>query len=473
MQENLFQKACVREWRGNMNQRAFLKIIQFYRLKLNMAGLLKKVVFALSIGAGVGILFQAIALVIPFYYVGICTIIILILSLLSAFVLAFIKRNNMEQTALVMDSFGFAERIVTAYGNLEKEGKLIELQRADAMKQLQIYRDKIRIVMWPSWKCLASCIGLLTVMTFLALMPSAMKERAQELHKIREEARNKTEEIEEILETLENLSQEQDLTLEQQAALQEMTENLQASQDEFQQVSTVEMMKAASQKLEYKYENAEEGLKALAQSLQNGANVSSITTESIQALSEKLQEMREMKLAQENSGQSGSPSKDGENSSSGNQNGQNKQSGNNDENGQSGNQNGQNGQSGNNDENGQSGNQNGQNVQSGEDGANGSDGQGDKGDGSGRGTGSSNTPHDYVSIPNDIADSENLTGNAVDHDASDYFHAQNGLSWEGTHMSYEAVIGSYKQNAYEGIAAGKYPSGMEEIIKEYFSNFNE
>lgn len=420
-----------------MNQRAFLKIIQFYRLKLNMAGLLKKVVFALSIGAGVGILFQAIALVIPFYYVGICTIIILTLSLLSAFVLAFIKRNNMEQTALVMDSFGFAERIVTAYGNLEKEGKLIELQRADAMKQLQIYRDKIRIVMWPSWKCLASCIGLLTVMTFLALMPSAMKERAQELHKIREEAKNKTEEIEEILETLENLSQEQDLTLEQQAALQEMTENLQASQDEFQQVSTVEMMKAASQKLEYKYENAEEGLKALAQSLQNGANVSSITTESIQALSEKLQEMREMKLAQENSGQFGSPSKDGENSSSGNQNGQN--------------------------------------GQSGEDGANSSNGQGDKGDGSGtgRGTGSSNTPHDYVSIPNDIADSENLTGNAVDHDASDYFHAQNGLSWEGTHMSYEAVIGSYEQNAYEGIAAGKYPSGMEEIIKEYFSNFNE
>ncbi len=77
-----------------------------------------------------------------------------------------------------------------------------------------------------------------------------------------------------------------------------------------------------------------------------------------------------------------------------------------------------------------------------------------------------------MSIPNDIADSGNLTGNAVDHDASEYFRGQNGLSWEGTHMSHEAVIGSYEQNAYEGIAAGKYPSGMEEIIKEYFSNFN-
>ncbi|MEZ3463501.1 MAG: hypothetical protein K1W23_15395, partial [Lachnospiraceae bacterium] len=105
--------------------------------------------------------------------------------------------------------------------------------------------------------------------------------------------------------------------------------------------------------------------------------------------------------------------------------------------------------------------------------SNGGSGQsGDSGSGRGTGTGTSSTPHDYVSIPNDIADSGNLTGNAVDHDASEYFRGQNGLSWEGTHMSHEAVIGSYEQNAYEGIAAGKYPSGMEEIIKAYFSNFD-
>lgn len=65
-----------------------------------------------------------------------------------------------------------------------------------------------------------------------------------------------------------------------------------------------------------------------------------------------------------------------------------------------------------------------------------------------------------------------MTGNAIDHNSSDYFRAQNGLSWEGTHMSHEAVIGSYEQNAYEGIATGRYPSGMENVIKEYFASFN-
>lgn len=78
-----------------------------------------------------------------------------------------------------------------------------------------------------------------------------------------------------------------------------------------------------------------------------------------------------------------------------------------------------------------------------------------------------------MSVPNAIADSESLTGNAYDHDASEYFRAQNGLSWEGNHVSHEAVIGSYERNAYEGIAAGKYPSGMENVIKEYFASFNQ
>ena len=101
-------------------------------------------------------------------------------------------------------------------------------------------------------------------------------------------------------------------------------------------------------------------------------------------------------------------------------------------------------------------------------------GQGNgQGNGQGRGTGSSNTQHDYVSVPNAIADSGNLTGNAVNHESSEYFRAQNGLSWEGEHVSHESVIGSYEQNAYEGISQGRYPSGMEDIIKDYFSSFNE
>lgn len=428
-----------------MEQREFVKVIQACRRRLNMAGFLGKSVSALCIGAGTGILFQAVSFVTPFYYAGLCAGLALFLALATAAAVAVVKRTSMEQAALVMDSFGFDERIVTAYGNLAKEGAMIELQRADAIRQLQAHRDKIRIALLPSWKKAGFLAGLLAALAVLALVPSGVKERAKELHGIREEAREKTDEIEELVEALEQLGQLEELTPEQQAVLQEMVESLQASQSEYQQALSTEMMAAASDKLNYRYENMGSQLAALAQSLQNGAAVSPVTAEAMQALSEKMQELGGAQSAPQ-----GTDSQNGDNSG----------------NGQGGN--GQNGQSGGDGSNGSGGHNSGD----GQNGQGGQNGSGDSASGNGRGTGTASTPHDYVSIPNDIADSGNLTGNAVDHDASGYFHAQNGLSWEGTHMSHEAVIGSYEQNAYEGIAAGKYPSGMEEIIKEYFSNFD-
>ena len=435
-----------------MEQREFVKAIRNCRRRLNLAGFLRKLVTALTIGAAAGILFQAASFVIPLYYAGSYAVLALVLALIAAAVTAYVKRTGMEQAALVMDSFGFDERIVTAYGNLDKEGAFVALQRADAMGQLQAHRDKIRITLLSPWKRTGVSAGLLAVLLVLALVPSEMKERAEELHRVREDAKEKVQEIEEVVEALEQLDQAEELTPEQQALLQEMIESLQASQEEYRQLSSDEMMRAAAEKLEYRYENMGSQLAGLAQSLQNGAAVSSVTAESMQALAEKMQEMGSAQLAKGNAGQSGN----------GGQNGQGGQSG---QDGSSGSgQNGSGGQPA----------QSGQNGDGGQSGQNGSSGQGDGSgqNGSGRGTGTASTPHDYVSIPNDIADSGNLTGNAVDHDASEYFHAQNGLSWEGTHMSHEAVIGHYEQNAYEGIAAGKYPSGMEEVIKEYFSNFD-
>lgn len=268
---------------------------------------------------------------------------------------------------------------------------------------------------------------------------------------LREEIREKEDEVEEVMEGLEQLAQEE-LTPEQKAEIQDMIESLQNSLSEYQQASSQEMVSAASEKLNYKYESINTQLSAMAQSMQNGASVSMATAESMEAMADRLREMSGQELASANGAGTG----DGQGSQNGN-----------------GGTDGQGDGSGNGDGQGD-GNGNGQGDGDGDGSGNGN-GQGDgdgKGQGKGRGTGSSSTPHDYVSIPNAIADSGNLTGNAVDHDDSEYFYAQNGLSWEGTHMSHEAVIGSYEQNAYDGIAAGKYPSGMEDVIKEYFSSFN-
>ncbi len=444
-----------------MEKNVFLKIIKTYRRRLNIAGFLKILLFALCVGAGAGIFLQAAAFIIPMYYVNLYIVGALLLAVLAAVAGAFVKRINMEQAALAMDRFGFAERIVTAYENLAQEGDLIVLQREDAIEKLRAHQDRIRIPLMPPFRKILLLLGMLALVTGLAFVPSVTKERAAELHHVKEDAKEKTKELEELVETLEELAQEEALTPEQQTQLQEMIESLESSLSEYQQAVSSQMLAAASQKLDYKYQNMADQMSSLAQSLQNGASVSVASLEAMQEMAQQLQKMSGQQLAQGNNGQG---------------NGQNGQG----ENGQNG-QNGQNG-NGNNGQNGQNGNgqgEQGQNGQSGQGNSQDGDGQGGQGNGNGdgnggngRGTGSSDNAHDYVSVPNAIADSENLTGNAGNHDDSDFFRAQNGLSWEGEHISHEAVIGSYEQNAYEGISAGKYPSGMEDIIKEYFASFN-
>ena len=443
-----------------MEQREFLKMIQSFRRRMNLAAFLRRSVFALSVGAGAGILFQAAAFFVPFYYVNLYMILALLLAEASVFAVMFVRRVSMEQAALRMDGFGFEERIVTAYEHLDKEGTFIELQREDAIRRLREHKDKIQIPIRPSFYKIGLLLFLLMISAGLSLLPSGAKERAGELHKVREEAKEKEEEIEEMIEALDELQQDE-LTKEQQDMLREMTESLESSLAEYQQADSQQMVSAASQKLSYKYENMSSQLSDMIRDIQDGAGVSVVSADELQEMADRLKNLSDMRQAKNDGAENGQSGQDGQGSGAGN--GQNGQDG-------DGNGNG-NGPSGSGEGNGNGNGPSG----SGEGNGNGNEqgGQGSGGgSGMGRGDGGGSMPHDYVSIPNAVADSGNLTGNADSHELSEYFRAQTGLNWEGAHTSYEAAIGSYEQNAYEGIAAGRYPSGMEDIIKEYFSSFN-
>ena len=430
-----------------MEQRAFVKMIHAFQRRMNIASVLQKSIAALCIGAAAGILFQAAALVVPFYYASLYSGLVLALSLLTALVLAYVKRISPEQAALAMDSFGFDERIITAYECLGQESVLVRLQREDAMNQLAEHQDRIRLALLPSWKKPVLLLGFLAVMSGLALLPSAVKERARELHEVRKEAREQMKELDELASSIDKLAQEE-ISQEQKNTLQEMLGSLEASRTEFEQADSAKLLSAATNKLEYKYAMMGSELEEFAKRLRDGVAASPMTAESMQVLAERMQELGGMQLAKGTGAQTGS----NQQGQSGSQNGQ----------GSSGSQAGQNGNGSQNGQNG-SGNQTGQSGNQ----------MSDHSKGSGRGVGSDSTPHDYVSVPNDITDSGNLTGNAANHEASEYFRAQNGLGWEGEHTTYESVLGSYEQKAYEGIDAGQYPSNMEEVIKEYFSSFNQ
>ena len=433
--------------------REFLDTIHFFRRRINIADFLSKLVSALFVGGGVGILFQAAAFVQPFYYANLYTVLAVLLAAVSALAVAVWKRCSMKGAALVMDGFGFQERIVTAYENLGEEGEMIVLQRRDAMEQLRANKGRIRIRLLPAGGKVASLTVLLLLLPVLALVPSAVKERAREFHLIQKEAKEKVEEIKDALEELEALEEQggQELTEEQQAALQEMMDSLKSSISEFQQAASAEAVAAAGAKLDFKYGEMAGQLSQLAGSLQGAPAASLSAAKTAEDLAQMFQNMSGMPGI----GNGGMVADGGENAGSGQGDGSGNGQGDSSGNGQGdGSGNGQGDGSG-----------NGQGEGSG-------NGQGDgSGSGSGRGTGSSSAIHDYVSVPNAVADSGNLTGNASNHEDSDYFRTQNGLSWEGEHISHEAVIGSYEKKAYEGISAGRYPDGMEDVIKGYFSSF--
>ena len=350
-----------------MNEREFINCIKGFCGRRNAAALFRRMLSGLGAGACVGIILQGISMVLPFYYVNLCTVLAVCAGTGAAFVFSCFHRSDMKQTALAMDRFGFAERISTAYDHMQESGEMILRQRQDAMAMLQAKRGQIRFRVCPPVRQLAVTGLLLAVMAGMVFIPTKARKQAAELHQVQLQAEEKQQEVQEVVDELTAFEQG-NLTDAQRAAMQEMIENLQASMEEFGRASSGEDISNATEKLEYKYQNMGSQLSDIAQSLPNGA-AGTMTAEAMQAYANQLQQMGGVPADQfaSNQGtpQGGENGSDGQNGNS--QNGQTPQGGQNGngQNGQTpqGGQNG-NGQSG----NGQTGNDQNGNGQ-GEDGA--------------------------------------------------------------------------------------------------------
>ncbi len=455
-------------------QKEFLKIISGCQRRMNAAQAWRILSKASAIGACFAILFEAAAFIIPFYYADLYALLAVMISILTGLAISWMKRNDLKAAALKIDSFGFEERVITAYENITAntpaQSQFAALQQTDAIRRLHAGKEQIKIPLCPPVKNLALCCGMLLAILLLSLLPSAVKQRAEELHNIRLEAEEKLEEIEEVLEELEEFTSAE-LTEEQRAKLQEMINSLQSSAAEYGQAASPEALASAGQKLDYKYADMSGQLAELAKLLQSGAAVSPSVASKMQNVSQRLQS-----LGQGSNGQGGDGKHNGDGNGNSDGNGTNGGDGSNNGSG-NGNGNGGDGDgsggSGDGDGNGNgSGNGNGDGNGNGSGDGSGNGNGGGDGSGNGRGTGTARNERDYISIPNDIGNDPTLTGQAGASDTTEAFRAQNGLSWEGNHVPYESVISEYQDRAYEGISSGKYPRGMENVIKEYFGSFN-
>lgn len=451
-----------------------IEFIKQFRRKMNLALLFEWCTLTITVGAFVALLAEVTALLIPFYYANLIALLCMVIGLLCGIMLACLKRHSMKEAALAIDRSGFEERIITAYENLDRQEEIIELQRNDAVLFLKQHQGMVKQKLLPSWKKILPMAVLSLMVLLAAWIPSEKKELAAQQHELAQQAQEKQDEIREALEALEEIDTA-DMTEEQIAQLTAMADALEASMTEMKEISqrhfsdakdamaSLTAMAQANERLDYKMQNISQQLSQMSQQALSG--------QGNPALAENLQNAANQIAAAQNGGSQeagGGQSPSGNSAQTGNgqsqssnsaqagngqsQSSNNAQAGNGQA--QNGNQNGGAGQNGNG--GGSQGGQSGQNGQNGQNGGNGA------------GTGSSSNPHDYVSVPNALGNDETLHGNSTESDQSEYYREQNGLAWEGEHVSYESVIGNYTQQAYEGLEQGRYPSGMTDVIRDYF-----
>jgi len=469
---------------------------------MNLAMAIDRGILCAAAGGIAGIFCEAISLFLPFYHVHRAAALCFFAGFLAGVCHAVYRRADMKKAAGRLDSFGLKERMLTAYENLDKEDGFALLQRQDAYRHYERVRGEVRISVVPDRRHVLALFVAAVAAVGIGVIPSPVREQAEATHQVKEEAKEEREELKELLDALESVDMES-LTEAQKAELQELLDTMELSREELAGVDTWESLSAATGRLDYKYQQAAQSLSGLAEQLEYPDMAGVAGAEALaKALADAAQNDQQMAStgtasgnpdgedgqngegAYGGSGENGSGGENGQGGENGSGTGDGQNGGNNP--GEGSGQNGENnagggGQSGG---NGSGGGQSGENGSGGESGGNGEgssgggngQGSGDSsggGAGGGRGTGSSDTAHDYVSIPGAVADDSSLTGNKTGDQDSDYYRQQNGLAWEGDHVEYSSVIGEYTDSAYEGIANGKYPSGMETVIRDYFENLNK
>lgn len=466
--------------------------------KMNLAKLIDRGILCAAAGGIPGICCELASLLVPFYHVHLAAALCFGAGLLAGAGYAVYRRADMKQAASRLDSFGLKERMLTAYENLDKEDTFAGLQREDAFTHYEQVRGRIKIPLLPDKRHILALVVSAAAVIGMSFIPSPVRDQAKLRHQVQEQAAEENEELEKLLDALQDVDMES-LTEQQKAQLQELVDTMELSREELAKADSWESLFAAAGRLDYKYQQAAQSLEQLAGQIEspNMAGLAGAEAFAKAAAAQNNPPAASLGTPSGSAG-NGNGGEDGDNGSGdGNGDGENNAGG---EDGQgggnnSGDESSQNGKNGSGDGSAQNGNNNGSGNGSGEDGENGSgngngqgngngsgNGQGNgngngqgggNGSGGGRGTGSSDAAHDYVSIPNATGDDASLTGNKNGAQDSDYYRQQNGLAWEGDHVDYSSVIGEYTDSAYEGIANGKYPSGMESVIRDYFENLNQ
>lgn len=490
--------------------------IQEARRRITMVLLADYLLLGLTVGMGAAALIMVITLFVPVYYAPIFAAASVVSGLITGFVITLVNRPDMRRSALLLDSKGFSERVITAYERAGKEDAFSMLLKQDTKEKMTGFRAKNAFPMKPVARRLAVFCILAVILCVSGLIDSPARKQARQNHAIAMEAKKEAEKLKDALEKIEK---QEELSAQEQEELKELFEE---AKKEFKEAQSSEELEKAKERLAKKIEQemkelltedkkdtaralldmamemnpdlSEEEKKQISEALNELSELSedvkdaleqakkdgleSLSEEELAELSAKLAEAA-AKLTDEElaaalskaasamsaedleaalaalsdaQGDMIAAALDGDGTmslaglGSGTGNGQGAGAG-----------------------NGGSGQGTGTGSGTG------------AGDGSGggwynggsQGSQSQETYQgDYVSVPENYQDNDNLTGTPTDGDS----YIQEGgpsVTWDGIRMDYQKVIRDYQKRAYERMESGRYPTDYQDAIREYFENLNK
>ncbi|MBQ2320034.1 MAG: pectinesterase, partial [Lachnospiraceae bacterium] len=85
----------------------------------------------------------------------------------------------------------------------------------------------------------------------------------------------------------------------------------------------------------------------------------------------------------------------------------------------------------------------------------------------------SNKAEEVFITDKEIGDDENLTGRKQEFSGSTQSTGKKGQGSTGSKASLDSVIGDYSDRAYARVDNDEVPASMKDVVKEYFSSFEE
>lgn len=242
------------------------KIISFIktygkRIKINF--LLDKILFGILLCGVLSFILLSVSVFVPFKDCYRVIAILCILIILGSFIYGILKLPNIKKIALLIDSKGLKERVITSLCLSNDNSDLAITQKKDTIEKLKNFNYKEKFPIKIDRKKLLKIGVLIVICTGILLVPSTSKTKAKELRNFE---KGKSEIINKVEKEKNKIEKTDDLSKEEKEKLKKLLED---GKNELKDIETNKDINKFLERLNKKLETlkdeikSEEGKKAL------------------------------------------------------------------------------------------------------------------------------------------------------------------------------------------------------------------